>query len=136
VIERYPLVTEIVPRYGDLDPLRHLNNVAQAGYYEEGVMALHRRALDGIEREAGHGVVFQVTLRFLAEGSYPQPLALGGGVKRIGTTSYTFEQALFQEGRQVSVCETVVVYTQGGKAAPVPEQYRVGLGTLLISDEA
>lgn len=134
-LESYPLVTTITPRYGDLDPLRHLNNVAQAGYYEEGVMVLHRQALAGIPREAGNGVILQVTLRFLAEGRYPEPLQLGGGVRRIGNTSYEFAQALFQAGRCVSVCDTVAVYMLDGRAAPVPEKYRVGFSTLLLSGD-
>ncbi|MGE5500360.1 MAG: acyl-CoA thioesterase [Ignavibacteriales bacterium] len=129
----YPLITEIRPRYRDVDPLRHLNNVAQASYYEEGVMALHRRAFEGLTREPGHGVVFQVTLRFLAEGSYPEPLQLGGGIKRVGRTSYEFTQALFQAGVRISVCNTVVVYLADGRPSPLPDANRAALTSLLVS---
>lgn len=129
----FPLVTQIHPRYRDVDPLRHLNNVAQASYYEEGVMALHRRAFAGVAREPGNGVVFQVTTRYLSEGAYPDPLQLCGGVIRLGRTSYEFGQALFQNDRLVSVCNIVVVYTRDGRSSPVPEPYRQKLSELLMT---
>ncbi|ACG78962.1 conserved hypothetical protein [Phenylobacterium zucineum HLK1] len=128
----YPIVGEVRPRYRDVDPLRHLNNVAQAEYYEEGVMTLHRAALAGVRREAGHGVVLRVNLHYLAEARYPEVLQLCSGVVRVGRSSYEFGQALFQGGRCISLCDTVVVYTVSGASAPVPETYRSGLEELMV----
>src|ERR1700761_4493612 len=96
----HPVRFDTAPRFGDLDPLRHLNNAALARIYEDGRV----RFLDSSGARTGwepgcRFVVAEVTIRYLAEGRYPDPLVLGTGVLSIGRSSFVIAQALFQNGR-------------------------------------
>lgn len=130
-IAAYPLQTLMQPRFGDVDSNRHLNNVAQIRLFEEGTAALHRKAIS--KRPAGRGIVAQHTIRYLSQGSYPEPLTLGTGILRIGNSSYEIEQLLLQEGRPVSVCNTVVVYLEEKRPAALPQHWREALATLALN---
>ncbi|MDP3139222.1 MAG: hotdog domain-containing protein [Burkholderiaceae bacterium] len=133
-IAAYPLQTVMQPRFGDVDSNRHLNNVAQARLFEEGTAALHRKAIS--KRPAGRGIVAQHTIRYLSQGSYPEPLTLGTGILRIGNSSYEIEQQLLQEGRPVSICNTVVVYLEEKRPAALPQHWREALATLALDTRA
>jgi acyl-CoA thioester hydrolase len=117
-------------RFGDLDPLRHLNNVAVAQLYEEARV----RFLDGSgvrERlEPKHWfVIAELTVQYLAEGFYPDPVELGTGVLRVGGASFTLVHALFQNGRCIGSCDSVLVHVnrEEGGARPLPDAARAVL---------
>ena len=128
-LSAYPWTRTVEPRFGDMDALRHLNNVALARIYEDGRV----RFTDGSGvREAlerGHGfLVAEVTISYLAEGHYPEPLSLGCGIARVGTSSLTIAQGLFQGGRCIGVADTTLVHVQRGQGPrPLPERMRTAL---------
>jgi acyl-CoA thioester hydrolase len=127
-LDAYPFRIEIPARFGDMDALRHLNNVALAGFYEDGRVQLHHRLAEGLPHDPeARSLVAQVTLRYLAEGFYPGVLTVAGGVTRIGNSSYEFGQALFQNGRCIGLADTVLVHTRAGRPASVPELLRQAL---------
>ena len=127
----YPVMLEVQTRFGDLDPLRHLNNVALARIYEEGRVRLHDRLRGAFEADA-RVVVARVAIDYLGEGHYPQPLQLGTGVLRVGAASYTVGQGLFQDGRAIGVAETVIVYTAQGRSRRLPDGVRAALDPLVL----
>ena len=75
-----------------------------------------------------------MTLRYLAEGFYPGEMRVGGGVSRIGNSSYEIAQALFQDGRCIGLCDTVLGYTHEGRSAPLPDPLRQSLARLSSTD--
>ena len=128
----YFLTFETAPRFGDLDPLRHLNNAALVRIYEDARV----RFLDGSGvREAWEPhcrfVVAEMAIQYLAEGGYPDPLSVGSGVLRIGRSSFTLAQGLFQNGRCIGVGDTTMVYVDTVAEAPraLPEAARARLDT-------
>lgn len=126
----YSYVTEIAPRFGDMDALRHLNNVALAGIYEEGRVRFTTAIGIHEAREQGcRPVIGELTIRYLVQAHYPAMLTAGIGVLRIGRSSYAFAQALFQDGRCVGLCDTTLVYTgaEDGRARPLPDAFRAVL---------
>jgi acyl-CoA thioester hydrolase len=126
--DAYPLLLDIPTRFADVDPLRHLNNVRLAEIYEEARVRLHRAMDIDVAREKGsRSVIAQVTLRYLAEGFYPAETRVGGAVSRIGDSSYEMAQALFQDGRCIGLCDSVLVYTHEGRSAPLPGAMREAL---------
>jgi acyl-CoA thioester hydrolase len=127
----YPIHVAMQPRFGDVDLHLHLNNVAQARFYEEGVARFHRTELDGFWND-GAAVVGEIRIRYLAEGKYPGPLILYGGICRIGNSSYAIEQALWQEGRQLSVCQTTNVYRRRSASARIPDALRARLDEFFL----
>jgi acyl-CoA thioester hydrolase len=133
---RYPYSFEVQPRFNDMDVLRHLNNVALAAVYEEGRIAMHRAFDKNHIREPGtRTVVAQVNISYLDEGHYPDVLEVAAGVSRIGRSSYTILQGLFQNGRCIGVADTVIVNTKDGRSHPLTPAFRAGLETLKIDIE-
>ncbi|MBW3558944.1 MAG: thioesterase family protein [Proteobacteria bacterium] len=127
-LDAYPFTVEVPTRFADVDPLRHLNNVRLAEIYEEGRVRLHlAMAVEGAREKGSRTVIAQLTVRYLAEGFYPATLLAGGGVSRIGGSSYEIAQGLFQDGRCIGTCDTVLVYTREGRSAPLPETLRTQL---------
>ena len=118
------------PRFGDIDPLRHLNNVALARFYEDGrvrfVDAIGARAA----LEPGHGfVVAEVAIQYLAEGRYPDVVTVSTGLLRLGRSSFAMAHALFQSGACIGTAETTLVYVHRaeGDARPLPAGLREAL---------
>lgn len=132
----YPFTHEVPPRFNDMDALRHLNNVALAAVYEEGRIAMHRALdMDGLREPGTRTVVAQVNITYLLEGHYPQSLFVGCGLTRIGGSSYTIAQGLFQDGQCIGVCDTVIVNTKAGRSHRLAPGFRAVLETLLIDLE-
>ncbi len=126
-LETYAVVLETAPRFGDLDPLHHLNNSALTRIYEDGRV----RFLDSSGVRAGwergcRFVVAEVAIQYLQEGHYPDALTLGTGVSRIGASSFTLSQGLFQNGQCIGVGDTALVYVEAatGKSRPLPQACR------------
>lgn len=133
-LETYPLVSTVPSRFQDLDPLGHINNVAIGAFYEEGRGALNRKAFP-LEMRKAHSmrmVIADVHIAYLDEAFYPNDLVVGTGVLRIGGSSYTIGQGLFQNGRCIGASEAVLVNTDGHKPAPIPNEGRAALEQLLI----
>ena len=42
VLTQYPVHVDILPRYSDVDPQGHINNVAVAEFYQESRLGFHR----------------------------------------------------------------------------------------------
>ncbi len=133
VLASYPYHTTIEPRFGDVDALRHLNNVALAGIFEEARLRFsagfrHHPAGEGNERP----MLAEATIRYLAQGHYPGTLTAGVGVLRVGRSSYAIGQALFQNDRCIGTADIVIVYTADGRPHPLPERFRAALDAALI----
>jgi acyl-CoA thioester hydrolase len=116
--ETYPVRLEVQTRFGDLDLLGHINNVAVGDFYQEGRARLNRHVFPKEMRDfQGIRLVmadFHVT--YLDEGFYPEPLLVMSGVSRTGRTSYTIAQALFQNSKCIGKSESVLV--NAGEAGP------------------
>jgi len=133
--DHYPYVADVPPRFNDMDALRHLNNVALAAVYEEGRIAMHRELHMDRHREPGtRTVVAQVNISYLDEGHYPETLKVGCAISRIGGASYTIEQGLFQGGRCIGVCDTVIVNTRDGRSHPLAPPFREALKAFQIEE--
>ena len=116
----YPVCIELQTRFQDMDVNGHLNNVAFAALFESGRVLLNRdvRPLD--ERPADERtMVAAVEINYLAEGHFPDPVQIATGIGRLGTSSWTIVQAMFQNGRCIATCDTVVVCRTDGQAKPL-----------------
>src|ERR1700742_3723948 len=83
----YPHVVEITTSFSDLDPARHLNNVAIARFFQEGRVSMESEIatleLDGAS-PGGRRVIGKVEIEYLAEGAYPGLVIVGTGLLRLG----------------------------------------------------
>lgn len=86
-------------RYGDLDPLGHVNNVSTL-QYSESVRAPFMKEL-GLWRsgDSRQGVIVRHEIDYRFEITYPGRLRLGLSVTHIGRSSYAVRQGLFDGER-------------------------------------
>jgi len=133
----YPLGVTVPSRFRDLDTLGHINNVAIGSFYEEGRAELNRTAFPAEVRRAHdmRMLIADVHIAYLAEAHYPGDIEVRAGVLKVGRTSYTIALALFQNGRCVGTCETILVNTDGEKPAEIPDEGRKALEALKLSGQ-
>jgi acyl-CoA thioester hydrolase len=119
---RYPHQVEIAPRYADLDPNNHLNNVALAAIIEDARVRFHHAS--GFAKSLGpkgQVMIAQLNISYFAQCYYPAPITVCTGVAKAGNTSMRLLHLLVQDGRPAVLAEAVVVHVEDGKAAPLPE---------------
>jgi acyl-CoA thioester hydrolase len=125
----YPFSAITQTRFGDMDFLGHLNNVAYAALFENGRVRFNRSLDERSLRGKGERwLVAAVEINYLREGHFPDDVQIASGIGRIGTASWVIEQAAFQGGVCIATCDTVLVY-QGtdGAAKPLADSYRAEL---------
>ncbi|KTE19666.1 thioesterase [Sphingopyxis sp. H050] len=116
----YPVCIDFQTRFQDMDINGHLNNVAFAVLFESGRVLLNREIRPWTERPANERtMVAAVEINYLAEGNFPDPVQIATGIGRLGTSSWTIVQAMFQNGRCIATCDTVVVCRTDGQAKPL-----------------
>ncbi len=133
----YPIRLVVQTRFQDLDPNGHLNNVAFAALFEHGRVRLNRDVRPFDERpDNERTMVAAVTINYLREGSYPEDVVVASGIGRIGTSSWTIEQAMFQHGHCIATCDTVVVCRTDNSAKPLRPDLREELEKMVTSQLA
>jgi acyl-CoA thioesterase FadM len=122
-----PLV-EMQTTYGDLDSAGHVGVVAQSRYVEHARYRWHQQ-LDLETLTGGRGVLFvaRLTIECLAPVHVGPPVQLGVRVARFGTSSFTEEMAIWQDGRCVTLAEGVMVYGEGGGPTSLTPSLRAAL---------
>ncbi|NML95173.1 acyl-CoA thioesterase [Novosphingobium olei] len=140
----YPHVCQIQTRYTDEDMLRHVNNIAVAGYYDEARSRFSRaifnatNAASGESLGAAHGrgriVTADSRVSYLAEVFHrdDETVEIRTGILRIGTSSYEIGQALIQGGRCAGLCTTVFVQADASGSSPLSPALRAVLEAQMI----
>jgi len=113
---RYPFSCRIEPRFGDLDVNMHINNVAMAGFFEDGRVRFHRQSgyregLVGLS-----SMIASVAIEYLGEGHYPDALTVHCAVEHVGRTSHRLVQLVTQDDRTVAFARSTMVTV--GKDGP------------------
>lgn len=108
-LQNYPFSIEVDSRYGDLDTMGHINNVAIAGLFETGRIHFHRSLRSHPSDLGLRWLVAATALNFLTEMHFPDPVTIASGFCRVGNTSWTIASAAFQDGECCATCETVIV---------------------------
>ncbi len=106
-LEAYPFLTVHPVRYGDLDPNNHVNNAVIGTYLEIGRTEFFDR--EGIRLTAeGRGIsLVHMEVEFHREILYPGFVQIVSGIRRVGSSSLTFDQAVFVDGvRHISASTT------------------------------
>jgi len=82
-------------RFADLDVQNHVNNVAIATFFESGRVGYSRDPKLGFSVPEAVIALRRIEIDYLAEMTFPGQVTIATRVKRVGTTSLTFEHALF-----------------------------------------
>ena len=134
-IEQFPGRVGDVIRFGDLDPQGHVNNTVFATFFETGrVMLL--RGPNSLNPPGATSVLARLDINFLREMHWPGEVTIGTATTRIGRSSYTFLQALFQDGQCTATGEATMVMIDAAtrKARPLPEHVIARLQNLMMRE--
>ena len=128
----------VTTRWADIDVYGHMNN---ARYFEliDTVVNNHLAAATGVDirQLPAIGVVAEVSCRYFAEVTYPEPVDLGVYVERLGTSSVIYRVGLFQGADETAKAEGTFVHVYVDNTDParpvvsVPDQIRAAVEPLL-----
>jgi acyl-CoA thioester hydrolase len=128
LLTAYPWTAEMETRFADMDVNRHLNNVAFSRFFEETRIRFNWSLIEqGPPMDRPHYLVAHVAIDYLGEGSYPQPVTMAYAVGHIGRSSFRAEMAMFQQGRCIALCDSVLVHRGPDGPSPLPQALRARL---------
>lgn len=133
-LEDFPCRSTDKLRYADTDRQGHVNNAVFATFLETGRVEVLYDADDPVSDDGAEFVVARVELDFRGEIHWPGEVAIGTGVVRVGTSSVTFRQGLFQKENLVAEAQTVIVQVDAasGTSRPLSDAARARLDALSI----
>jgi acyl-CoA thioester hydrolase len=137
VLDDYPVVAEVVVRWGDIDLLGHVNNIKYLQYFESARVEYLMRA--GMEapgeawREFGF-ILSSVNCRYKAPVTFPDTLSVGARISSLGDDRLVFQHAAYSHklDRLAAVGEASVVaydYSAGRRTA-IPADLRASFVAL------
>lgn len=125
---RYPYCCSMEPRFADLDPNKHINNVAMAAYFEDARVRFYTEIGMRAMLEDLRVMIVSIAIEYMDEAHYPQGLEVHSAIERIGRTSMTFIHLLRQGGRNVAFARCVMVAVNAqGVPVPMPECLDAGM---------
>jgi len=130
----YPVSLLTPTRFQDMDPNRHLNNVAFATMFENARVRLNRSLRPWADRPRNErSMIAAITINYLREGQYPDDVTVCSGVSKIGTSSYVISQAMFQHDKCIATADSVIVCRTDGEAKPLRQEVVAELESMLIN---
>jgi len=136
----YRVWRTIPTRWADNDAYGHVNNVVHYAWFDTAVNAwLVEAGMLDIEHGDPIGLVVETGCRYAAPLTYPEPVEIGLGVERLGTSSVTYRLGVFAVGAAAAAAEGhfTHVYVDRESRTPValPKSWRAKLETILLEAE-
>ncbi|RAI43047.1 hypothetical protein CH341_16425 [Rhodoplanes roseus] len=107
-------------RFRDLDPQNHVNNAVFVTFLEAGRVPLLRDPRYGMWIDGATYVQARLIIDYLAEIHYPGDVVIGTRVARVGTSSLTFDQAVFSGDRCAGLATSTLVMLDRDTRKPRP----------------
>ena len=135
---RFPFWTEEKLRLADTDMNGHINNGAIGAFCEAGRAEIMQAVAGAPEDRAVGMAVARVEIDYLHEIHYPGRVRIGTCVTRLGRSSITVEQALFQGETCFATSRGVMVMLDHATRRPaeLPAALRAGFAALAPIGEA
>lgn len=129
----FPFKTFDKLRYGDTDRQGHVNNAVFATFLETGRVEFLVEPHGDLNDHGCEFVIASLQLDFVHEMRWPGRVDIGTRVVKIGTSSFTLEQGLFQTDRCVATATTVIVQMneQTRRSQPLGDVARKKLADLM-----
>lgn len=136
-ISDFPVKTFDKIRYSDTDRQGHVNNSIFSSFLETGRVEILYNSEKPLLSENCSFVIASIKLNFLKEINWPGEVEIGTGILKIGNSSITFNQKLFQNNICVADAETIIVQVndQTKKSHQLSEKTKSLLMELQITDE-
>ncbi len=133
----YPVWREIATRWSDNDVYGHVNNVVHYSWFDTAVNAwLIENGLLDIEHGDPIGVVVETGCRYAGPLTYPEPVEIGLGVERLGSSSVSYRLGVFARGAADAAAEGqfthVYVGRESRRPVALPEAWRTRLEAIKL----
>ena len=118
---------EVAKRFKDLDPYDHVSNATFLDYVMEARVRVYR-ALGMYDRGVIGQVVVRQEINYLRPIRFSiEPLQTRTWFSHIGTSSFTMETQLIDEGQLAADAKSVMVCfdKDAGSARPIPPEFRL-----------
>ena len=133
----YGVCRPFMTRWRDNDQYGHLNNVV---YYEAMDTAVNAWMIaeGGLDPASSPAIALVVSSScdYRASASFPEPLEVGIGVERLGTTSITWALGILRAGEDdpIAVGRFVHVFVDADsrRPVPVPDAVRAAVASQLL----
>lgn len=130
----YPLRTYDKVRYSDTDRQGHVNNAVFACFLETGRVELLYDPIRPLAAPGCSFVIVSLSMNLISELKWPGTAEIGTGVVKIGSSSISMVQGLYQNEKLVATAETVIVHTSGEtkRSSALSDESRTVLSALLL----
>ena len=131
-----PVVIEIPVAWGEMDSLRHVNNVMYFRYFESARIAyLEKLGVWEYMNQTGIGpILASIQCKFKIPLTYPDTLSVGTRISRIEEDRFVMEHYLVSHKAQATAAEgegVIVSYNyHENKKTPLPEELKQRIRTL------
>jgi acyl-CoA thioester hydrolase len=131
--EDFPLKAYDKIRYADTDRQGHVNNALFSTFLETGRTEL-LYANEPLHAENASFVIASLKLDLLSEIRWPGTVEIGSAITRVGNSSFSLFQGIYQKGKLAAVAETVIVQMDDHtrKSAPLSSETKERLKQYLV----
>lgn len=135
-LDQYHFVHDISTRWHDNDIYGHVNNVIYYAFFDTTVNEFLIQS--GLDIHQGEAIGFAVnsTCDYYKPIAFPDKVAVGMAVGKLGNSSVRYELAIFNKGTGDCCAQGnfthVFVNRQSQSPTPIPEHLRQALSTLFI----
>jgi len=109
-LKDYPYTYQDTIRYGDTDRQGHVNNAMFIRFFESIRTSLLYSPKHPMHDDNCSFVIADIHVQFIHEINWPGAVDLGLRLIKIGNSSLTFEEAIFQNGTLCATATSVVVH--------------------------
>jgi acyl-CoA thioester hydrolase len=135
----FPVLWPVPTRWADNDIFGHLNNSVYYQLFDTAINAWINTGV-GIDPRAAPslGIVAESGCRYFTEMQFPERLAVGVAVTRLGRSSVTYRLGMFRDGPGdqpiTALGHWVHVYVDraGRRPVPIPEAIRALIATACV----
>ena len=115
---------KVRPRFQDLDPLNHINNVAMAALFEDARVRFNHPMRKHFQTDTVRTMVAGQTLNYVNECHLRPDIDFHLGIGKMGTSSWVVQACAWQKDTPVLLAHCTLVTTRNGRACPIPEGLR------------
>ena len=135
--EDFHTFVEMPTRWMDNDAYGHMNNIVHYALIDTAVTDWQRNhGFFNQEYKCLEFMVVESGCRYFSEAAYPDKIAVGLKIKKIGTTSWIYQAGLFREDEKLCFAlgffAQVLVDHKNRRPTPIPEKMRDALKLIEI----
>jgi acyl-CoA thioester hydrolase len=135
-LSAFPTVIQLPVQWGDMDSYQHVNNVVYFRWFESArIVYLEQINLKSLYHTVGIGpILAAIGCNYRRQLTYPDTVAVGARIGRIGRTSFEMEHVLYSTAQQAIVADgksTIVTFDyKQQKPTPVPDEMRAKIAQI------